>query len=262
MIEVSVVIPAFRASPFIADTVRTLDGFLAARFRTFELIVVDDGSADGTPDAVRTAGSAATRCIELPRNRGKFGALKVGMTHARGRCRIFTDADLPYELEALDYIARQIGARDVHMVVGDRTLPDSEYAAHLPPIRRVATHAFAAAVRLLVTGGLHDTQCGLKGFRHDVAEALFPLVTDEGFSGDVEVLYIALKYNLEIRRIPVRLRRAGPSSVQPGRHAARMLSSIARLPLNWRRGRYHSDALRSIARQAYWGVKASPSDAR
>ena len=67
---------------------------------------------------------------------------------------------------------------------------------------------------MLVTGGLFDSQCGFKAFDGRVAEAIFPLLTDTGFSGDVELLYIALKYNLSIRRIPVRLQRSSPSTVK------------------------------------------------
>ncbi len=107
-------------------------------------------------------------------------------------------------------------------------------------------------MRLLVTGGLFDTQRGLKGFRGDVADALFPLLLDERFSGDVELLYVALKYNLEIKRIPVRLRQSGPSTVRLGRDAMRMLARIGGLRRNWRRGRYASEALERIANQVYW----------
>ena len=72
---------------------------------------------------------------------------------------------------------------------------------------------FSFLVRMLVTGELFDTQVGFKAFRGDVAAALFPLLTDDGFAGDVELLYIALKYNLAIRRIPVRLLRTGSAAV-------------------------------------------------
>jgi hypothetical protein len=111
---------------------------------------------------------------------------------------------------------------------------------------------FSIAVRLLVTGDLFDTQCGLKGFRGDVAEALFPLLTDPGFAGDVEALYIALKHNLAIRRIPVRLQGSGPSTVRLGRHAPGMVVRILGLRPRWSAGRYRSPELEEIAAQRYW----------
>lgn len=90
-------------------------------------------------------------------------------------------------------------------------------------------------------------QSGLKGFRGDVAEALFPIVRDNGFSGDVELLCICLKYNLEIKRVPVRLRRSAPSSVRVMHHGPRMLRRISRL-----RGFYRSENMSRIADQRYW----------
>ena len=107
-------------------------------------------------------------------------------------------------------------------------------------------------MRILVAGGLFDTQCGLKGFRGDVAEALFPMLRDTGFSGDVELLYVSLKYNLEIKRVPVRLRRSAPSSVRVVNHGLRMLRRISRLRRSWRKGFYRSELMSSIAEQRYW----------
>ena len=105
---------------------------------------------------------------------------------------------------------------------------------------------------MLVTGELFDTQVGFKAFRGDVASALFPLITDDGFAGDVELLYVALKYNLAIRRIPVRLVRTGPSTVNVLGHSLPMLRRIAGLRRRWASGEYESPALRSMASQRYW----------
>ncbi len=250
--DLSLVVPVLNGRAFIAESVGRLRGFLATRVPASEIVVVDDGSTDGTAEALRPLEGEAVRVIRLESNAGKYGALKVGMAACCGRCRIFTDADVPYDLEALPFVSDLVNARGVHVVVGDRTLPESSYHERIPALRRVGTRAFSFFVTLLVTGGLFDTQCGLKGFRADVADALFPLLLDSGFSGDVELLYVALKYNLEIRRIPVRLRRAAPSTVRLGAHAVAMTRRIAALPWNWQHGRYESAALRAIASQAYW----------
>jgi hypothetical protein len=105
---------------------------------------------------------------------------------------------------------------------------------------------------MLVTGELFDTQVGLKAFRGDVAAALFPLITDDGFAGDVELLYIALKYNLAIRRIPVRLQRSGATTVSLAAHSISMLTRIAGLRHRWASGAYDSTELRTISSQRYW----------
>ena len=250
--DLSVVLPVYNGGPFVANTIGILKDFLARQPFESEIVVVDDGSRDQTRDAIASVVGGPVRPVFLERNLGKFGALKAGMRAARGRCRLFTDADLPYEPEAIPYAERLVNSRGFHVVTGDRTLPASEYAVSLPRLRAAATSAFSVLVRLVVTGGLFDTQCGFKAFRADVAEALFPLLRDEGFSGDVELLYVALKYNLEIKRIPVRLRQSGRSTVRVGSDALRMLARIGGLRRNWKKGLYRSRELEEIARQDYW----------
>ena len=252
--DLSVVLPVYNGAAFVATSVGTLRSFLERQAFAWEIVVVDDGSVDATRAAIVSLAGETVRTVLLRENVGKFGALKAGMRVARGRCRVFTDADVPYGLEAIPYIERLVNARGFHLVTGDRTLHGSEYGSHLPRIRAAATSTFSLFVRLLVTGGLFDTQCGLKGLRGDVADALFPLLLDEGFSGDVELLYVALKYNLEIKRIPVRLRQSGPSTVRLGADALRMLRRIGGLRRNWKRGRYASPALERIADQDYWAA--------
>jgi hypothetical protein len=143
-------------------------------------------------------------------------------------------------------------------VVGDRTLPESCSLNQTDVARQISSRAFSFFVRMLVTGGLFDSQCGLKGFRTDVAEALFPLLTHSGFSGDVELLYIALKHNLSIRRIPVRLQGSSPSTVTLTIHSLPMLGRILGLRHNWTSGRYDSVMLSGLGSQVYWPQTGDP----
>lgn len=249
---VSLVIPVHEGSDFVVESVTEARRFLERRSLSFEIVVVDDGSSDGTSAAIEPLTDELLRLVRLPENLGKYGALKAGMAEAAGDCRVFTDADLPYDLEAVPYIADLIGRLGYDLVVGDRTLPESTSPTSTTFARKLSSRAFAHFVRLLVTGGLFDSQCGLKGFRGEVADALFPLVTDNSFSGDVELLYIALKHNLSIRRIPVRLQRASPSTVRLGHHSLPMLLRILKLRHNWNKGGYRSETLHRIASQAYW----------
>lgn len=244
--DVSVVLPVYRSEAFAAERVRGLLRHLEAGGRPFEVVAVDDGSPDASAAALEALGHPALRVLRRAINGGKFAAVKDGMAVARGRCRVFTDADVPYELDALDEMVRHVLDRRFHLAVGDRTLPGSSYAAELGPVRRVTTQAFTLFVRLFVTSGLADTQCGLKAFRADVAEALFPLLAEERFAGDVEILYIALLHALEIKRVPVRLAFQGESTVHPRSDAARMLAALARIRRRRRRGAYDSPALRAL----------------
>jgi dolichyl-phosphate beta-glucosyltransferase len=258
---VSLVIPVHEGSDFVVESVTEARQFLNRRSESFEIVVVDDGSSDGTAAAIEPMTDELLRLIRLPENLGKYGALKAGMAEATGDCRVFTDADLPYDLEAVPYITELISSFGYDLAVGDRTLPESTSPASTSFARKLSSRAFAHFVRLLVTGGLFDSQCGIKGFRGEVADALFPLVTDNGFSGDVELLYIALKHNLSIRRIPVRLQRASPSTVRLGYHSLPMLLRILKLRHNWNKGAYRSETLSRIASQAYWLPTASDSRA-
>ncbi len=251
--DLSLVIPVFNSASFAAESATLVHTYLTSLSPLrFELIFVDDGSSDASADILESLHLPHTHIVRLPQNVGKFGAICAGMKIATGDCRIFTDGDIPYELEAIGYISDTILTRNFHVVIGDRTLPGSEYAERLSFVRSVVTQLFTAFVRILVAGGLFDTQCGIKGFRGDVASALFPLLRDKEFSGDVELLYIALKYNLEIKRVPVRLRRQAPSSVRVMRHGLRMLRRISKLRHAWFIGRYKSDELAQIADQSYW----------
>ncbi len=254
--DLSLVIPVFNGAAFLDRSLDRVESFVERNRLDAEIVVVDDGSTDGT--AAVLAARSGGRLVRLghDRNRGKYAALKTGMAAARGACRVFTDADIPYDLEAVPVMADLVGRGGFHIVVGDRTLAASEGGDDPPPLRRLGTQVFSFAVRILVTGELFDTQVGFKAFRGDVAAAVFPLVTDDGFAGDVELLYIALKYNLAIRRIPVRLRRRGASTVSLAGHSLPMLRRIAGLRRRWRRGGYASAELGAIADQTYWANAA------
>jgi len=257
------VIPVHNGVDFVAESVAEARIFLDKKCPGHEIVVVDDGSTDGTAAALGPLLDDRVRLIRLPENLGKFAALKAGMAVAAGKCRVFTDADLPYDLEAVPYIADLVIGRVYDIVVGDRALPESESFSTSRVARKLSNRIFSYCVRMVVTGGLFDTQCGIKGFRGEIADVLFPLVTDNSFSGDVELLYIALKHNLSIRRIPVRLQRASPSTVRLRFHSLPMLGRILRLRHNWNTGSYESETLSRIASQAYWQTARSdqPKDA-
>lgn len=249
--DLSLVVPIWKGESFVKDRFAFLSRFLQQSGLSYEILPVDDGSPDRTREVLHSLDLPSVYPITNVPHLGKFGAIREGMKRTRGHVCVFTDADIPYDLAALPYLVSQIRDRGLHLAIGDRTLQGSSYAETLPPLRRLATSAFTLAIRLLVTGGLFDTQCGLKAFRGDVARALFPLLKENGFAGDVEVLYVALKYNLEIKRIPVKLRHHGPSSVNPIKHGIDMIRSIITLRGRWADGAYRSEALDAIASQDY-----------
>jgi dolichyl-phosphate beta-glucosyltransferase len=237
--ELSVVIPAFNSAAYIDATVGSVLAFFAAAGLDGEIVVADDGSTDGTADAIR--GAVNVRVIRLP-HRGKGAAVRAGMQAARGGIRAFTDADLPYGTDALPLAMRYIRERHYHAVIGDRTLPGSAYE-DAGPLRTALSELASFVFRTLVTGGIYDTQCGFKVFRGDVAAEVFRLARIDGFAIDVEVIYLLLKYRLDVKRIPVRLERNAPSSVHVVRDSAAAVRDIASIRFNLARGRYRSPRL-------------------
>ena len=124
-------------------------------------------------------------------------------------------------------------------MIGDRTLPGSAYAS--TGWLRTAVSEFASfSFRTLVTGGIYDTQCGFKIFRGDVGREIFRLSRIDGFAIDVELIYLLLKYRLDVKRIPVRLERNAPSSVRVVRDSAAAFRDIATIRWNWATGRYRT----------------------
>lgn len=253
-IRLSLIVPVYNGAAVIGESVKEARDFLQDWHRPFEILVVDDGSTDSTGAVVKGLADDRIHLLTLDSNRGKFAAVRAGMNRATGSCRVFTDADLPYDLEALPYLADLINEKGFHLAVGDRTLPESASMTSSRVARKVSSRVFSFVVRMLVTGGLFDSQCGLKAFDGRVADALFPLLRDESFSGDVELLYIALKYNLSIRRIPVRLQRSSASTVQLRAHSLPMLARILSLRRNWTNGLYASEDLAHLGSQPYWTV--------
>ena len=244
----SVILPCYRAAALARQSVARLNHALAGRIDSYEIIVVDDGYGDcETAVGSMVAGRGGSiRVITLPENRGKGAAVAEGMRVAKGTVRVFTDIDLPYGTTPVMLIESLVRVRGFHMVIGDRTFPQSRYETELSFGRRMASGVFSRITNIIVTGGFFDTQCGLKGFRGDVAEALFSLQTVDRFAFDVELIYLALKHGLEIKRIPVMLEGNMTSSVRLGRDSLQTLVDVVRIKLNQMRGAYTNHHLSSL----------------
>jgi glycosyltransferase involved in cell wall biosynthesis len=214
-----------------------------------ETIVVDDGGGDFPAQPWEPALSA--RLLRLPRNRGKGAAVAAGMRVATGRVCVFTDVDLPYDLDLIPVIVGYIRDYGFHVVIGYRTLPDSLYLSDLSLQRRLASELFSQFVGRVVTGGFFDTQCGLKGMRGDIAHELFRLQRLERFSFDVELVYLALKHKLDIKRIPVQLRNNETSTIRLFRDASQAVLDVFRIKWYQVRGKYRSELLHNVVRADY-----------
>jgi len=244
-VRLSLIIPSYNSAAFIADTLHCATRFLERRGESWELIVVDDGSADGSAPLLADL-AAANQSIRLLRNganRGKGHAVRAGVLQSSGERVIFTDADLAYPLTEIDKIVRALDA-GADVAVADRTSPQSLY--HMSPAffsYLYTRHLLSRVFNLMVRGGLglavRDCQAGLKGFRRAAADIVFPRQRLEGFAFDVELLYIARRFNLEVRQIPVEFRYfSEPSTVDFLRDSVCAMRDLVRVRLNAARGRY------------------------
>ena len=243
VVELSLVLPAYDSAALVGSSISEALEFFDRYGIRGEVILVDDGSTDGTGEAAPR--DERVRVIQLPVNRGKGAALRAGMAAATGEIRAFTDADMPYGTEPLLLALHYIRERRFHAVIGDRTMPGARYPS-TGIVRTILSGIASLTFRTMVTGGIYDTQCGFKVFRGDVAKEVFSLSRVDRFAVDVELVYLLLKYRLDIKRVPVQLIRRSPSTVRVIVDSLRAVRDIASIRLNWGLGRYRSAVLAAI----------------
>lgn len=236
--RLSIVIPAYNEEARLASSIHELLDFLAQRGLDAELLVVDDGSRDATSTIIAQAAAddPRVRAISLPHNQGKGAAIARGVESARGRYLLFSDADLPYQLEAIDRMLQRL-AGGADLVIGARHLMPGGVRSH-SLVRRAASGLFNAVVEGVLGLGIEDTQCGLKAFRTEVARALFRTRQVDGFGFDVELLLLAQLWGLRLEVLPLRPRRSAGSTVELLRHGIQMAGDLAGIWLRHRAGRY------------------------
>ena len=203
--ELSIIIPAYNEEALITSTLECLQNYLSARPEQYEIIVVDDGSRDKTVETVQRLQRHNTdlRLLVNSQNMGKGFSIRRGVLESSGEFIIFTDADLPYELDAIEGFLRAL--RDGYdLAIGSRVLPGSDVKG-VPALRYVAGQVFSWMVQAVLFSGLPDTQCGFKSFRADAAKDLFRRLTIGGFGFDVEMLFVARKRKRTIQPVPVHM---------------------------------------------------------
>ena len=226
-------IPCYNEEQRLPRTVELVERFLEARKSPYELILVDDGSADGTRRIMDAAAlhNSAVRVEALPRNRGKGRALAIGVAAAAGDEILLTDADLSTPIEELDKL--QAALNDgAGVAIGSRGLRASRVEVSQPFYRVVMGKGFNLIVQAVLLPGIWDTQCGFKLFRADVAHRVFAHLETDGFGFDPEVLFRARKQGVKIAEVAVVWRNSSPTKVSPVRSSLDMLKHVIRLRLS------------------------------
>ncbi len=169
-------------------------------------MVVDDGSSDGTAAVVEREirSNPALRLLPNPGNRGKGYAVRHGMLAARGEWILYTDADLSTPIEEADKLYSAADSEGAVIAIGSRALDRSLVSVHQSIFREYSGQFFNVAMRVLTGLPFHDTQCGFKLYQSRAARTIFSRQQLDGFSFDVEDLYIARRCGMKSVEVPVR----------------------------------------------------------
>jgi dolichyl-phosphate beta-glucosyltransferase len=226
----SVVIPAFNEAERIGETLSTTIDYLRITSPQSELIVVNDGSTDGTGDIVRRVFAKEppmpVRLLEHFPNRGKGAAVREGLLSATKAIAVFFDADLSTPLNQLPKIVEPIAYGDTDLAFGSRALDRTLIGNRQPWRREQGGRVFNLLVRLSTGLPFWDTQCGFKAFRMAVCREIIAAAMVDGFGFDVELLLLAQRAGLRLREIPVRWNHHEGSKVHFVRDSWRMLREV------------------------------------
>ncbi|SVA58600.1 uncharacterized protein METZ01_LOCUS111454, partial [marine metagenome] len=237
--RLSLVLPAYREADRITPTLERirheLGPLVGDRREELEVVVVDDGSDDGTAEAAEAAG--ADRVVRMERNTGKGAAVRAGVRAATGSTIAFTDADLAYGPAQVAELLVLVEA-GYDMVVGSRRHTDTRTLVRAGRLREAGGRLVNLATHALLLGQYRDTQCGLKAFRADVARDLFNASTLDGFAFDVELFHLAERWRLSLAEVPVEVEHSERSTVRVVRDGARLVADLTRIRQRSRRGGY------------------------
>ena len=236
--RLSVVLPAYDEEARLPATLAAWSSYLSTQSYTWEIVVADDGSRDGTARAAEAfaATHPGVRVLRLTPNRGKGGAVRQGVLAAEGQVILFADADLGVPAAfAAAALAAIDGGADV--ATGERSL--RTYAGEERSIvRLLAGAAVQVSRRVLGLTFVRDSQCGFKAFRREVAGAIFRRATIDSFAFDIEALYLARRLGAKVQPFPVEVSFQAGSTFDVRKHLPRFLKDILRIRLNALRGVY------------------------
>jgi dolichyl-phosphate beta-glucosyltransferase len=197
----------------------------------YEIIVVDDGSSDGTGRIVdRIAKDVRNaRLVRYETNRGKGHALRTGVLVTKGDFVLVMDADLSTPMDELRKLMPYLSEGGFDIAIGSRALALSDIIKKQPWWRRGMGKTFNRIVKALVIGGFSDTQCGFKLFKGEIARGLFREAKIDRFAYDVEILALAKKNGYGIKEVPIRWINSPESRVDPVKDSLQMLADLIRI---------------------------------
>jgi dolichyl-phosphate beta-glucosyltransferase len=230
----SVVVPAYNEEVRLGETLPEMLAYLERARPGFEVVVVDDGSADSTRSLAESFAPRGVRTIGFASNRGKGAALRAGVLASRGERVLLTDADLSTPIAEVERLEPELERAE--LVFGSRAVAGARIDRPQSRFRQFMGKTFNLMIRALVAGGIRDTQCGFKLLDGDTARALFADLLLDGFAYDVELLWLARRRGMRVAEVGVVWNHSPDTRVHLVTDSARMALDILRIRLlHWRR---------------------------
>jgi len=227
---ISIVIGAYNEENRILRSLRRIQEFTTTCGMDYEVIVVDDGSTDGTADVLKREAPQGVKIIRYEKNRGKGYALRTGVLASKGDLVLISDADLSTPIEEINRLLPYLP--EYRIAIGSRALALSKILVKQPWWRQRMGRYFNRFVKLLVLDGFNDTQCGFKLFGGETARELFGESRIDRFAYDVEILASARKKGYGIVEVPIKWVNDPASKVDPIRDSLKMLVDLVKIRLS------------------------------
>jgi glycosyltransferase involved in cell wall biosynthesis len=236
--DLSIIIPSYNEESRLPATLDRIAAYLSDSGHEAEVLVVDDGSKDGTAAVGEyfRIKIPTLRVISNGVNRGKGYSVRHGMQEARGRIALFTDADLSAPIEEAGKLIDALDTYDV--AIGSRAMDRSLISVRESRFREFAGIIFNKIVRIILWLPFVDTQCGFKAFRRETCAIIFEQQTIERFGFDPELLYLARHHGLRAVEIPVRWGHSPATKVSMLHDSIQMFIDVFTIRWNSLRGRY------------------------
>ena len=216
----------------VHDAAKTFSGYMSENFEDWELIFVDDGSADGCGEAFAEKYlSERVKLVSYKPNRGKGYAVRQGILAAEGDVIVFTDCDNAYGTDVIAEIYKRFCDSDADIIVGSRNMDKSGYEGYTF-IRRLASKTYIKFINVIAGFGkyrLSDSQCGFKGFRRDAAKKIFANCEVDRFAFDLEAIMIGGKCGCKFAQMPVKIINHRESKVNVVKDAFRMMRDVGKM---------------------------------